>query len=435
MKPMKKIILSAVFLILILLIAAAVWWWWRPQVVTFDDGSKLTLLAVQYGKHHEPPTISGAKRARAVTTTNDTLVAWVQEQYDPDNQYRNFQFYAYDKAMTACVSAQGNGAYYNRKVNQIISVTFPAFPRRQREFLLRVQEQSNGGPEMAANEFHIRHPVGDFPAMTPDTLPSTQDDNDLSVTLTKLVAGAKATYTYNNDDQDDAMNKAVQATFQVQRNGHSVTNWQPVAVVTSDATGNSVSGQIENNQWQDNDDAVIYQFGLWSDEPAWKMRFEFSQQSSFAPEEQWWVPGIPVESGKMQDFWNSPYNNRRGSQTNAPFAETDLNGFHVKVFPAKSFTDMSPGGQPQGGIYIQVTPPLPEGMRLTIARLTDNQTNDISFYENVFNPRQGMSVDQCQLRDLGDATNLNLTIALHKSRFVEFTAKPEAAPPSSDNSQ
>jgi len=32
------------------------------------------------------------------------------------------------------------------------------------------------------------------------------------------------------------------------------------------------------------------------------------------------------------------------------------------------------------------------------------------------------------LRDLGGATNLNITIALHKSRFVEFTVKPEKAP-------
>ena len=31
------------------------------------------------------------------------------------------------------------------------------------------------------------------------------------------------------------------------------------------------------------------------------------------------------------------------------------------------------------------------------------------------------------LRDLAGATNLNLTLALHKSRFVEFTAKPEKA--------
>jgi len=31
------------------------------------------------------------------------------------------------------------------------------------------------------------------------------------------------------------------------------------------------------------------------------------------------------------------------------------------------------------------------------------------------------------LQNIAGATNLNLTIALHKSRFVEFTAKPEKA--------
>jgi hypothetical protein len=430
-----KILLAGILVVLIGAIAFGAFWLWRPQVVTFDDGSKFTLLAVQYGKRHEAPVVTGARRATSINTTNDTLVLWLHEQYDPDQQYRNFQFYAYDKALTACASAQGVGAYYNRKVNQVIGIRFPAFPRRQSEFILRIQEQGNGGPEMADNDFHIRHRVGDFPLMTPDPLPSTEDDNDVSVTLTKLITGVKAIYTYNSDDPDDAVNKAVQATFQVQRNGHSVTNWQPVAVETTDATGNQAMGQIENNQWDDTGDTVIYQFGLWSDEPAWKMRFEFSQQSDFAPEEQWSVPGIPVEPGKMQDFYNGLYN-RRGSQTNTPFAETDLNGYHLKVFPAKVFTDMSPNSQPQGGLNIQITPPLPDGMRLTIARLTDDQTNDIGFYENTFNAMRGISVTQCQLRDVGDATNLNLTIALHKSRFVEFIAKPDVAPPPPpDNSQ
>jgi hypothetical protein len=31
------------------------------------------------------------------------------------------------------------------------------------------------------------------------------------------------------------------------------------------------------------------------------------------------------------------------------------------------------------------------------------------------------------LRDINGATNLNVTIAVHKSRFVEFTVKPDKA--------
>ena len=64
------------------------------------------------------------------------------------------------------------------------------------------------------------------------------------------------------------------------------------------------------------------------------------------------------------------------------------------------------------------------------AKLTDDQNNDIGFWENSYNQNRNTTVDQCQLRDVLGATNLNLTLALHKSRFVEFTAKPEKAPAS-----
>ena len=67
-------------------------------------------------------------------------------------------------------------------------------------------------------------------------------------------------------------------------------------------------------------------------------------------------------------------------------------------------------------------------MHLTILKLTDDQTNDIGFWENTYMQSRTVSMTQCQLRDLGGATNLNLTVALHKSRFVEFTVKPEKAP-------
>ena len=74
-------------------------------------------------------------------------------------------------------------------------------------------------------------------------------------------------------------------------------------------------------------------------------------------------------------------------------------------------------------------------MRLTLVRLTDDQTNDIE------NMNQGTFGDgksttyRYGLRNVFGATNLNLTIALHKSRFVEFTAKPEKAPPAAAAAQ
>ncbi|HTV75933.1 MAG TPA: hypothetical protein VMD57_02960, partial [Candidatus Baltobacteraceae bacterium] len=351
---------------------------------------------------------------------------WVRQEYD-SKQYANFQYFAYDKAGAACVGAN---AYSNggRQGNEVVGIRLDGFPRRQGKFFLRVQENSNGGQEMADQKFVIRNPLrGLFPAWTAESLPSTKADDDFSVTLTKLVSGVAMPYQRDQDDPDDAANKGVQFTFHAERNGNPVTDWQPVSVQTSDAAGNNVGGGVAQNNWQDNEDTVVYQYGLWPDEAAWKLRMEFSQQSDFADSELWSVQDIPLEPGRQMDFYN--FNNRRGN-TNTVFAETDLNGFHLKIFAAKQFTDVPPNSQPQGGLTIQATPSLPEGMRLTIAKLTDDQTNDIGYWDSGWNGGGANgTIYHYGLRDLDGVTNLDLTIALHKSRFVEFTVKPEIAPP------
>jgi hypothetical protein len=198
-------------------------------------------------------------------------------------------------------------------------------------------------------------------------------------------------------------------------------------VVTTDATSNSVDGNINGTQWQDNDDTVTYQFGLWPDEPAWKMKFEFSQQSDFADSELWNVQNLPVLPGKQQEMYNYG-GNRRQAMTNAPFAETDLNGFHLKLFPAKDFTDAGNNNWMQGGLFVEASPAVGEGWRMTV-KVTDTQTNDIQSGEYNTTRNNNVSSFRFRLQDIADLTNLDVSIALHKSRFVEFTAKPEKAPP------
>jgi len=437
MKKTIKILLWSVVAILIIGVAAVAFWWMRkPQIITFDTGDKVTLLSVDYGKRHVPPgtkapastntTARVRARGGAFNTTNDIMVVWMRQEHDPQ-QYAYFQYYLYDKDGTGCVESFG-GAGGNRQGAEVVGIQFPAFPRRQGKFVLRVQEQSNGGQEMSDQKIFIRNPKRSSVAgWKADSLPNTQDDDDLSVTLTKLVAGAAMPYQRDQDDADDAANKGVQATFNIERNGRSVTNWEPVSVETSDATGNHLNGNVAGNQWNGNDDVATYQYGLWTDEAAWKLRLEFSQQSGFADGELWSAQNMPLEPGRQQDFYN--FNPRRAN-TNSVAAETDLNGYHLKIFTPKQFTDAGLNAYLQGGLSIQVTPSLADGMRMTLVKLTDDQTNDIA------NMNQGWggggangTIYHYGLRDLGGATNLNLTIALHKSRFVEFTVKPEKAPP------
>jgi hypothetical protein len=412
-KPLWWIVVSA------LAAAGAVWWLWRPQTITLDNGTKLKLVAVTYGKHHHSPghTTPPYGRGRNLTfdTTNDTLFVWIEQRHK-DNSWPNYQLLACDKSATACA---GNAMMNSRQIRQgdeIVGFRFDAFPRHQGKFYLRVQEWNpQNGRQTVKNSFVIPNPVrGPFPAWFPNPLPNTQEDDDLSVTLNRLEFGAKGPYMRNNNAPDDPMNRSVLAAFQIQQNGKTATNWQPAQVETSDATGNHILGWC-NSHWENDEEVTLYQWGLWPDEPAWKLRVEFSRTSGFTDNELWTVQDIPVQPGRMQDFWNYGGRNRM----NSAFAETTLNGIHLKLFPARQFTDISPGSQPQGGFRIQTDQPA-DGMRMTLIKVTDGQGHDIQ----TWNWGGGGTDYRFGLRELGNAKSFNLTLALHRSRFVEFTAKP-----------
>ena len=302
--------------------------------------------------------------------------------------------------------------------NEVVGIRFDAFPRRDGKIFLRVQERNReNGRQTVKDAFVISNPArGPFPTWFPDSLPITQSDGDLDVTLNKLVFGAKFPWQRDSSAPDDAVNKAVQVDFDVQQNGHAVTNWQPVRIETSDATGNRVNGSV-NMQNRDGEPETTYQWGLWPDEPAWKLRVEMSRTSGFDDTELWTVQNVPLESGKMQDFWNWWHKN------NSAFAETTLNGFHLKLFPAKKFSDQPPDSQPQGAVQIQVDP-APDGMRMTLLKVTDDQGHDVQNWTWGWNNNEHSYTYSFAFPQLGDAKSLNITLALHKSRFVEFTAKP-----------
>jgi hypothetical protein len=436
-----KILLWSVVSILIIGLAAGAYWWQRrPQVIVLDNGDRLTLVGVTYGKHHAPPAAktkpaAGARRQQgpqAFNTGNNALVVWIRQEH-PANRWPNYQLFLYDKANTACAGGSGNRNWGGGGSNEIVAAEFDSFPRRQGSFILRVQEYvQNEGQVMNEKHFVIANPAhGSFENWQPEKLPATKTDDDFSVTLTKLVAGADMPYQRNQEEADDAMNKGVAATLSAQRNGSPVSNWQLESVETSDGTGNHVSSGGVQNAWQDGNDSVTYQAGLWPDEPAWKIRMGFSQQSDFASNELWSVSNVPLEPGSQQEYWNfgNNFNNRR-SNTNVVVAETDLGGVHLKIFPAKLFSDQQMGnGEIGGGVHIQATPSLPAGTVMTLVKVTDNQGGEIQSNGSGTSGNGTSTIYSYQLRDLGGLTNLNLTIALHKNRYVEFTVKPETEKP------
>ena len=430
---MKKIILwSIVSLVVAGLAVNAFLWLHKTQTITLADGTKLTLLGVEYGKHHKFPAVktkSGVRRnygggPSSFDTTNATLVVWILQETKGNNQRYSWQPLIYDRAETACVQSwprNWNQAGVNR---QVAAAQLDAFPRHDRKFFLRVQSWDNHGQRVSKEQFVISNParVASSPKWTPESLPDTQSDGDLDVTLTKLVTGVQSPYNRGNGvPRNDPSTKGVQLDFDVQQKGQSATNWSPVRVVTSDATGNSVQGWINAFNMNGQESGYFYREGLWPDEPAWKLRLEFSRTSGFGNDEIWAVNDVPVQPGTQQDAGNLWGNFGR---TKPAFAEATVNGIHVKLFPAIQYSDPNNGGAQAVSFYLKTDPdPEAEGMRLTVLQADDDQGRDLQSRGSSW----GGGNYQYEYVNTRSAKALNLTFAIHKSRFVEFTAKPAKA--------
>lgn len=428
---MKKIVLWSVISILIIgILAASTWWLRRPQIITLSDGMKLTLVGVTYGKHHVAPKIKIAGgRARdgvaRIDSTNDTVVVWIEAEHKP-NQYPNYQLMVYDKANTACVSTWTRTQSQIKNGVEIQGFMLGAYPRRDSKIYLHIMSYGQRGEQLAKGQFVVSNPARGkiFSNWTPDPLPNTQSDGDLDVTLNKLVANAPSPYTRNGISKNDPAGKVVQIDFDAQQKGQSVTNWRPVQVETTDATGNYIKGYINDYHQNGETSGYFYQPGLWPDEPAWKVRVEFSRTAGFSDDELWSVTNIPVRPGSQQDAQIS-WGNQGSDRAKPAFAETTLNGIHVKLFPAIQYTSPNYGNGGGNGKVVSVTfktDPDPEssGLRLTPLSVTDDQGHPLN--------HQGASWGggnfQYEFPEPRNIESVNVTIALHKSRFVEFTIKP-----------
>jgi hypothetical protein len=433
---MKKIALWIGLCVLVAaIVAAVVYWQSRPQVIIVRNGLKLTLVGVTYGKHHVFKGIkTGTSRVRGRTTldtTNDTLVVWIESQYK-SMQYPNYQLLIYDPAHTACVSAWQRTGNSIRNGLNVQGFVLDAFPRRGSKIVLRVADWGNGGGmRPAKGEFVISNPgPRSFPDWTPDALPNTQSDGDLDVTLTKCSWGKSELMFGNmNASPGDPMRNAVSVVLHTEQGGNVVTNWQPVAIVTSDATGNHTGLNSWSNSRSTNGDASMsYQWGLWPEEKAWKLRVEMSRDSGFSNDEEWAISNLPVGKGDWSQLWNYN-NNMRGMNHHAetPFAETTLQGVHLKIFPAIQLNQNVGMGNNQtlGGFHIVADPGLPDGFRMSLIEATDENGHKLQTYG--FGPNgNGNGNYVFQLPDIRNSKSLNLTIAIHQSRFVEFAVKPSS---------
>ncbi len=412
----------------------------QPQVMQLDDGTKLTLLGVTSGTRQMAPGYENLATANWLYTPDRPSMVWILAEH-PQGKWPSFELLISDEAKTGCVSLEKSTESHVRDGVEIQGFLMHAFPRWNKEMQARVRPYRGA---IAEGEFVITNPAPMTAVnWTASPLPVTRSDGDLEVTLTKLVAGAPTPSWRGGSlsPTNDLANQCVHLNFDFRQNGQSTTNWEPWPVQTSDAFGNWSRGLIypypTNGVLQvwgpmhDGSnipppehygmDGYYFQPGLWPNQP-WKVRLEFIQRSGFSDDEVVTFTNISVKPGSKKDTddewtWDA-------SNTNFTFiAQGTANGVRLKLLPPLMFTNENSSGNPKDvSIVIEADPSFnPKGMNLTVVSATDDQGRDLWSFGG--SPWAGhYSIELARAHD--DVKSVNLKLALHKSRFVEFTVTP-----------
>jgi hypothetical protein len=205
------------------------------------------------------------------------------------------------------------------------------------------------------------------------------------------------------------------ARFRIRHQGRPSRQWAPVQLTLSDATGNAQTSSWRSAVMAKGDETHFhFDRTLSPDESAWKLRIEFSRtaRAKFSPAETWTVRGLSVP--------------QRDSFTLVDAAAI-RDGVKL-VLRGIAGTGHTPW--PDGGPIVYWVPTvrilatgLREGQRLML-RAVDDRGRLFAGYDAIPSEAGSAQDFRFKLNLPSDAKKVDLTFAVHQSRFVELLAKP-----------
>jgi hypothetical protein len=202
-------------------------------------------------------------------------------------------------------------------------------------------------------------------------------------------------------------------TFQVAEQGQRTTNWQLRTIHASDALGNRNFYGVYSYPDRNGDETWTGTWLLWPDEPAWKLRLEFTRRGGFASDELWHVEGMPVP----------------GSDSFTPGSfQTNLQGVSFLVRGISDARGLLPDGRMSVNATSNVLDltwtPSPPGFQVSLIEVKDNHGQKVQVKGSVGGDHGVVGYGL----DLGNKVqSVNALFAVRRSRFIEFLAKPELA--------
>lgn len=454
----------SILVLIVLLVVAGIAWlvaqWPQPQIISLPDGSRLTLLNVTYGTNHVcrfgnrlqdllhpflPPKIRAKfpPRVTEFPTSSETLMIWLRYDATMINRALRPPFFLAvadengletgllaGANLTRTLSSQNapaatpSGTLPVKKrlgrqtTSQISGWELREYPRRARQFTLRVYPVDINGDAAPVNDFLVRNPgPRRLPTWTAETLPARRLTNGLEIILTRLETGLPGKETSHG--QVGGRSKSFsRAAFRVNNNRAPTEAWNICRISAWNAEGGFRPGGSCSSRWQSGELWVDFEAGLWLEE-TWKLTVDLMRTGDFPPDELWVIkrvrvprPGELVEQRVITNLLNTELEFLGASGPDTSLAES-----HVGV-------------QSRANIHLR-TPLLLGGVRVVLVQVRDDQgrqsttcgsTARTSMGGRGNTPREMLHGFAIELPE--DAKSLDITFAATRVRRVEFLAKP-----------
>jgi hypothetical protein len=424
---MKKWVFAIGFFLLIAAVLLTVRRYsFSPQTIILKNGASMEFVDTSFGTNHQwdiSPlwmralalisrrfTAVGSQSASSIelTSKNSSLVLWEEAQNLPGAS-QNPEFAIEDENGNCSSSryALNQSRTLPATSNSFGGFLFEAFPRRGKEFTIHVFEYNASWKFEKAGSIKVKNPAArsTFSEWKPETLPIVKNDGDLQVTLARLIANVS---TENYPEPVPSTNKYDAGTLvslKMLQNGVAATNWTLQQITFMDATGNVGENRSRRSFPSTNELVSIVDNVLWPDEPAWKMRMELSRESGFTADELVSFTNIPIAITWATSVVQS---NTVGKRS-------------IEMLAAVSYNQSSEEGRSRSYALPFHAKPGLEGYRFTVIQATDDRGHSLRTMG------WGTSGNQynVSLEGTNVAKSLNVTLAIHRSRLVEFLAKPD----------
>ncbi len=307
-----------------------------------------------------------------------------------------------------------------------IAIAFPVFPRRGEKLKLTLFQSEKGWEPPKAAEFVLANPVNEtFPVWKAESLPAIRRTNNLEFELTRLAfgvgwIGAGNPLTMKFEPAREAERVQAVAVFKIREDGKVSKQWGADGVQMQDATGNKQSQQNWGRINGYDTPGYFWSPTLWRDTGGMRFKFEMTRNpdAGFSTNEMIVLKDVPVPAKTNVTLLNI-VTNRLGHTVHIHA----LLGVHAKYRPTPS-QRINASSEPE--LYVEVKPPLLD-KQLDLISVVDDEGRDGRSSGSIRSRPSGTY--HLRLKYHNEAKTVDITLAVHRSHYVEYVVEPEILKP------